>query len=165
MYSQIFNVKKQSKWKCLSIDSPPPRHTLFVSILAWKTFKHSVHIMVWRHSMTFRDVTTWYHMTLSLLSIGQPIRSFKNLRSSTWRPWPLTYDLRTNLRYYQGTSLHQISGPYFHVFSLVSPDRHTHTHRYTYGTDFIPLTSETERYRVIFLEIKSRPTASAPLSV
>ncbi len=93
--------------------------------------------MVWRHTMTSCDImmsrhdNTWHLMSWQRVCMGQPIRSFENPRFSTWRPWPLTYnlDLRTHARYYQGTYLYQILGPYFEPFSQESADRHTHTHR------------------------------------
>ncbi len=67
-----------------------PRCALFVSILPWKTFKHT---------KTSRDVTPWWRhtmwclMSLQWIYIGQPIRSLKNLfflshaDLDLW-PWP-----------------------------------------------------------------------------
>ncbi len=154
-------MKTPERWR------PLPRRALFASILAWKTFEHSLHNLVWcymiscdviwHHDMTSwrHKVTSWRHSVTSFDVIcydkvnlhGPTHKKLQNTHFWTWRPWPLTYDpdLRTHSRYHQGRSAYQILN-LKSVCLTVQPweswitDRRTDRH--TDRTDFIPSTAD-----------------------
>ncbi len=94
-------MKTPERWR------PLPRHALFASILAWKTFEHVFHVLQllvtpkrtnWRRDVTWcHDVMPWHNMPSCVMTkwicTRQPIRNSR-ITFSTWRPWPMTLTLK-----------------------------------------------------------------------
>ncbi len=100
-------MKMPACWRALS------HHTPLFSILAWKSFKHSLHAMVWLHMLTM--TMTYYLMTVNL---QRPILVIKVNPNAKIRSVCQTVHLWERW--------------------ITETDRHTHTDR----ADFIPLTAD-----------------------
>ena len=97
-----------------------PQCALFVSILAQMPSNDDV--TPWRHDILF-------HNKKALCNIHRS--HHKNnwaSRFSKWRPWPLTYDLRTHPSYYQKQCSHHTLSLYLKRFRRESADRRTDRH-------------------------------------
>ncbi len=107
-------MKTPERWRAL------PRCALLVSIFDDTPWRYAMYAVA-LHGIKCHDKMYLHNLQRSY---HQKVRKS---RFSTWRPWPLTYDLDlwTHLRYCQGQSLHQISGPYIERFSRENANRRT----------------------------------------
>ncbi len=130
------------KWKRLSVDAPSrvvPSLLVFLperplSMYTTHTPPKELTDIMTSHCdvMTSRRDTTCHDMTWHVMTkwSAQVNRSeTPESYFSTWRPWPLTYDLdpQTRSRYCQDTPSYQLSRPYVERISRESVNRRTDT--------------------------------------
>ncbi len=117
------------KWMKMPKRRCPCRIVPSLSVLSpERPSTHHDVVTLWRHDVT------WVTSYVVAVNLHRPShQKLQKSHFSIWRSWALTYDLdlQTHPRYYQGTLLYQILGPYIKRFSQESANRHTDAHTYT----------------------------------
>ncbi len=158
---QILSNRMIEQWKRLSVYTPSsvvPSLLVFLNerplTTHYKYTFHALHVVTpWRHNMMLRRDVIWHFMSWQRESTW--VKS-ENPKITFFDLVTLTYDLdlRTHMRYCQCQMLYQILGPYVKLFSHERAEWQTdrHTHGYTDGTDFIPLTADAGGNQKMYLD-------------